>query len=220
MSSGASGVQQVLSDAERLVLKLEGLRKGGITGSSSMSNPSSFEDLRRAGATPADLQAMGYSQRQIEDYVNKNDQAAPGTVNRTVTTTTADSYRVGIEQGLTAEQAKVFAEVFGDYVTRANVAARNAAAGSNGIGFGADDYAGFQKAALREALDYARAHAEKTQQTSTNASKDASGSFWGTSRTVTVNLNIGGRTTPVNVTDQSQADALVRALQQAQAAQS
>lgn len=224
MSSGVSGVQQVLSDAERLVLKLEGLRKGGITGSSSMNNPSSFEDLRRAGATPADLQAMGYTQREIEDYVNKNDQAQPGTVNRTVTTTSADNYRVGIENGLTAEQAKVFAEVFSDYVTRANVAARGAAAGTGGVGFGVDEYAGFQKAALREALDYARTHAAQTQATA-SAQQGAGGSntssgFWGASRTVTVNLNIGGRTTPVNVTDQSQADALVRALQQAQAAQS
>ncbi len=63
--------------------------------------------------------------------------------------------------------------------------------------------------------------AEETAAAKKSSSGSSGTQFWGApNRTVTVNLNIGGKTTSVNAASQADADALVRALQEAAAAQS
>ena len=182
-----------------------------------MGNNGSYEDMRRAGVTAEQMKGMGYSSREIEDYVNKNDQAPPGTVNRTVTTSTTDNYSRGIELGLTSDQAKVFATALSDEITRANVEARGKAQATNGVAFGVDDYVSYQRQAETKALETARRSTAKDSEAST---KMVNSGFFASGRTVTVNLNINGKTTRIQVANQAAADDLVRALQEGAAAQS
>lgn len=219
MNDAAASINKVRSDAEKLADRLQNLKtqKIGDSFGNQSSGNGSYEDLRKAGVTPQQMQNMGYSAREIEDYVNRNDQAAPGTVNRTVTTSTTDNYSRGIELGLTSDQAKVFATALSDEITRANVEARGKAQATNGVAFGVDDYVSYQRQAETKALETARRSTAKDAAASTNM---VNSGFFASGRTVTVNLNINGKTTRVQVANQAAAEDLVRALQEGAAAQS
>jgi TP901 family phage tail tape measure protein len=219
MRSAAAEINKVRSDAEKLADRLQSLKNqelGDSFGNQSSGN-GTFEDLRKAGVTAEQMKNMGYSSREIEDYVTRSDQAAPGTVNRTVTTSTTDNYARGIELGLTSDQAKVFATALSDEITRANVEARGKAQATNGVAFGVDDYVSYQRQAETKALETAR---RSNQKDAANSTEMVNSNFYGSTRTVTVNLNINGKNTQVQVANQSAADALVRALQDAASAQS
>jgi hypothetical protein len=219
MRSAAAEINKVRSDAEKLADRLQSLKNqelGDSFGNQSSGN-GTFEDLRKAGVTAEQMKNMGYSSREIEDYVTRSDQAAPGTVNRTVTTSTTDNYARGIELGLTSDQAKVFATALSDEITRANVEARGKAQAPNGVAFGVDDYVSYQRQAETKALETAR---RSNQKDAANSTEMVNSNFYGSTRTVTVNLNINGKNTQVQVANQSAADALVRALQDAASAQS
>lgn len=219
MTTARAAINSVRSDAERLADQIQRIKSGNFGdghGGSSMSGANgSYEDMRRAGVTPEQMRNAGYSSREIEDYVNQNDKAPPGYVNRTVTTQSTDSYKIGIQRGLTSDQAKVFAERLGDEVERANAEARSRAGATLGLGFGAKEYGDLQKEAEDRAYEYARTH---TNAQTTAQAKDNVKDFYATGRTVTVNLNINGKNTPVRVIDQNAADDLVRALRDAEGA--
>lgn len=219
MRSAAAEINKVRSDAEKLADRLQALKtqKIGDSFGNQSSGNGTFDDLRKAGVTAEQMKNMGYSSREIEDYVTRSDQAAPGTVNRTVTTSTTDNYARGIELGLTSDQAKVFATALSDEITRANVEARGKAQATNGVAFGVDDYVSYQRQAETKALETAR---RSNQKDAANSTEMVNSNFYGSTRTVTVNLNINGKSTQVQVANQSAADALVRALQDAASAQS
>lgn len=214
MNTAAAEINKVRSDAEKLASRLQDLksqRLGDSFGNQSSGN-GSYEDLRRAGVTPDQMKNMGYSSREIEDFINRNDQAAPGTTSRTVTTSTTDNYTRGISLGLTSDQAKVFATALSDEITRANAEARGKAQATNGVAFGVDDYVAYQQMAEKKALETARRSTSKDAADSANM---VNSNFYGAGRTVTVNLTSNGKVTPVQVTNQAQADALLRALEEA-----
>ncbi len=218
MTTARAAIASVRSDAERLADQIEKIKTGKFGdgfGGSSMSNKGTYDDMRRAGVTPEQMRNAGYSSREIEDYINQNDKAAPGTVNRTVFTSTEDSYTKGISLGLDPDQAKVFAERLGYEVTKANADARGKAQATNGIAFGVDDYLNFQGAAVQKALEYAK---QFTKSQTTQQAKDNVKDFYSTGRSMTVNLNFGGKTIPVQVANQGAADDLIRALREAEAA--
>lgn len=219
MNTASQAIQRVRSDAERLADQIQRIKSGnfgdGFGGSSMGGANGTYEDMRRAGVTPEQMRNAGYSQREIEDYINRNDQSAPGFTNRTVTTQTTDSYKIGIQRGLTSDQAKVFAERLGDEVERANAEARSRAGATLGLGFGAKEYSDLQKEAEDKAYEYAKTH---TNAQTTQQAKDNVKDFYSTGRTVTVNLTINGKNTPVQVANQGAADDLVRALREAEAA--
>lgn len=219
MRSAAAEINKVRSDAEKLADRLQALKtqKIGDSFGNQSSGNGTFDDLRKAGVTAEQMKNMGYSSREIEEYVTRSDQATPGTVNRTVTTSTTDNYSRGIELGLTSDQAKVFATALSDEITRANVEARGKAQATNGVAFGVDDYVSYQRQAETKALETAR---RSNQKDAANSTEMVNSNFYGSTRTVTVNLNINGKNTQVQVANQSAADALVRALQDAASAQS
>lgn len=142
---------------------------------------------------------------------------ATNTVNRQVTNAGVNVYQEAINMGLNDAEAKKMVEINPYYVSKANAEAQRRAAGDGGLTFGADDYA----AVTREYLQLAAAEARRLVSEEARKNPTSTSNTWGPApKAVTVNINLNGRTTPVQVTDQSQADALVRALQQAQAAQS
>ena len=219
MRTAGSAVQKVLSDAERLANRLQALKGAGLGdnfGNQSMSGNGTYDDLRRAGVTPQQMAGMGYSQREIEDYVNNADKTAPGYTNRSVTSSGVNTYQMGVDAGLNDAEAKKLGEIYGYYAAKANTEAQRRAGGDMGLTFGGDDYA----AVTREYANLAIAEARRLV-AEENQKDGGSQNTWGPApKAVTVNININGRTTPVQVTDQSQADALARALQEALAAKS
>lgn len=213
MGDASVAVSKMRSDTEKLADRLKALKSGsqdGGFGNQSMSNNGTFEDMRRAGVTPADMQRMGYSAREIEDYVNRNDLAPPGTVNRTQATTTTDSYALGIYKGLTSDQAKVFAAQLGDEIIRANAEA-SGKAGAIGVSFGPKDYEALMAEAEKKAFEYAKANTNA--KTVEGATQTVGGNFHQASQQ-TININLGGTTRKVRVSDADSARALTDLLQQ------
>lgn len=216
MGTASNAVKKVRTEAEELADELENVKRGGATqSSSSMSTRATYEDLRKNGITPAQMQSMGYSAREIEDYMVGNDKAAPGMVNRQVTTSTVNSYSVGVQNGLNDAEAKKFADLYGYYIEKANAEAQ----GMRTLGSAEslrDQYWGLQQKALTDAL--AEAKRQVSDEARAAAGKPATQEgIWGApNRTVTVNLNLGGgRAESIKVSDQASADALVRALREA-----
>lgn len=218
MTTAGSAVQKLMTDAERLANRLQSLKNmplGGTHGNQSGGN-GSYDDLRKAGITGADMQRMGYSSREIEDYLTQNDKAPPGYVNRQVTSSGVNVYQEAINMGLNDAEAKKMVEINPYYVAKANAEAQRRAAGAGGLTFGGDDYAAVTREYLKAAADEARRLVSEESRKNGGA-----GATWGPApKAVTVNLTFNGRTTPVQVTDQAQADALARALQEALAAKS
>lgn len=217
MTTAGSAVQKVLTDAERLANRLQALKGAGLGdnfGNQSTSN-GTYDDLRRAGVTPQQMAGMGYSQREIEDYVNNADKAPQGYTNRSVTSSGVNTYQMGVDAGLNDAEAKKLGEIYGYYAAKANTEAQRRAGGDMGLTFGGDDYVAVTREYANLAIAEARRLvAEENQKNGTTAT-------WGPApKAVTVNININGRNTPVTVTDQSQADNLTRALQEALAAKS
>lgn len=217
MTTAGSAVQKVLSDAERLASRLQSLKNmplGGTHGNQSGGN-GSYDDLRKAGITGADMQRMGYSSREIEDYLTQNDKAPPGFVNRQVTSNAVNTYQMAVDNGLNDAEAKKFVELYPYYAAKANADAR----GMRSLGSAEslrNEYIAIVNNNAKQAMDEARRLVAEE-----NQKKGGAPNTWGPApKAVTVNLNINGRTTPVQVTDQAQADALARALQEALAAKS
>lgn len=230
MREAQAAVNKVRSDAEKLADRLEALKTNGIGPGSSMSGANgSFDDMRKAGVTPQQLQNAGYSAREIEDYMLGNDKTAPGIVNRAVTTSTVNSYSLGVQQGLNDEEAKKFAELYNYYAEKANAQARNMRTLGSAEAL-RDEYIGLQNAAIAEAVQAAKravaeanaaAKASSTNRQATESSTGQGGFSYGNRGVVTLRLvDSSGAATDVEMTSAAQADALVRALQQAKLAQS
>lgn len=214
---GASGdIRRVRTEADALQSRLQSLKNAGLGdnfGNQSTGN-GNFEALRRAGITGQDMQRMGYSAREIEDYLVQNDKAAPGTVNRQVTSSSVNLMQAGADAGLSPEGIRKLIEVYPYYAAAGNTESKRRAAGDMGLTFGGDDYA----AVTREYMD--KAIAEARRLASAEASKPASqggsdGSFWGGRRSVDINLTVNGHRGTVQVTDESQAEALLNLLEKA-----
>lgn len=230
MRDAQAAVNKVRSDAEKLADRLDALKTNGIGPGSSMSGANgSFDDMRKAGVTPQQLQNAGYSAREIEDYMLGNDKTAPGIVNRAVTTSTVNSYSLGVQQGLNDEEAKKFAELYNYYAEKANAQARNMRTLGSAEAL-RDEYIGLQNAAIAEAVQAAKravaeanaaAKASATNRQATESSTGQGGFSFGSRGVVTLRLvDSSGAATDVEMTSAAQADALVRALQQAKLAQS
>lgn len=217
MTTAGSAVQKVLTDAERLANRLQSLKGAGLGdtfGNQSTGN-GTFEELRRAGITGADMLRMGYSAREIEDYLSQNDKAAPGTVNRQVTSNGVNTYQMGIDAGLNDAEAKKLGEIYGYFAAKGNTEAQRRAAGDMGLTFGADDYT----AVTREYANLAIAEARRLVAEESQKNGGA-GATWGpaprnvTSTTYSVDLRLNGGTRTVQVADQASAQTLVAALQE------
>lgn len=142
-------------------------------------------------------------------------------MNRTVTTSGIDTYSLGVDRGLNDAEAKKFGEIYNYYVAAANTRSRGRAAGTLGLGFGVSDYLGEQEIAVQQAVAEAkRLVSDANRKEGKNGAGAGGDTFWGAPRAVTVNLNINGKITPVQVANQASADDLVRALQEGAAAQS
>ena len=223
MDDAAAAISKVRSDAEKLSDRLASLKNTNL-GAGGFGNQStgngSFEDLRKAGMTPEQMRNAGYSSREIEDYIVGNDRMPPGMVNRLTTTSSVNTYQAAIDAGLSDAEAKKVGDIYGYYVAKGNREAQQRAGGTMGLGFNSADYA----AVTRDMLNQAFAEAKRlvsAEADSKSGGKSGSPQFWGApNRAVTVHLNIGGRTTSINAASQDDADALVRALQTAAAAQS
>lgn len=219
MDDASAAISKVRSDAEKLADRLATLKNTNL-GAGGFGNQStgngSFEDLRRAGVTPEQMKNAGYSAREIEDYIVGNDKVAPGMVNRQVTSSSVNTYQAAINAGLTDAEAKKVGDIYPYYVAKANLQAQQQAGGTLGLGFSAADYAAITRDMLNQAFAEAkRLVSEEADAAKKSSSGSSSSQFWGAPRSYTVNLNVGGKTTAVQVTDQAQADALLRVLEQA-----
>ncbi|MDD2765016.1 MAG: phage tail tape measure protein [Opitutaceae bacterium] len=217
MAVASNAISKMRSDAERAADRLQALKSASLGdghGNQSTGN-GSYEDLRRAGVTSEQMRGMGYSAREIEDYVNKNDQAQPGFVNRTVTTSAIDTYSLGVEKGLNDAEAKKFGEIYNYYIAAANTRSRGRAAGTLGLGFGVSDYMGEQQIAVEQAVAEAKRLVSDANRKEGKAGAGGD-TFWGAPRSVTINLKgAGGKETRVQVANQAQADDLIQALREA-----
>lgn len=216
MAEASTAVRRVQTEADALQQRLASLKGAGLGdnfGNQSTGN-GNFEALRKAGITGQDMQRMGYSSREIEDYLTQNDKAAPGTVNRQVTSSSVNVMQMGADAGLSPEEIRKLIEVYPYFAAAANTESKKRAAGDGGLTFGGDDYAAVTREYADKAIAEARRLAQADKQPG-GSNQGGSAGFWGGPRSVTVNLNLGGRQTQVEVTDQSQADALLRVLEQA-----
>lgn len=216
MSAASGAIAKVRSDAEKLADELDNVKRAGATQtSSSMGTNAAYDDLRKANVTPAQMQSMGFSAREIEDYIVGNDKAAPGIVNRQVTTSSINSYSVGVQNGLNDAEAKRFADLYGYYIEKANAEAQ----GMRTLGSAEslrDQYWGLQQKALTDALAEAKRQVSNEARAAAGKPATQEGIWGAPNRTVTVNLNLGGgRAESIRVSDQASADALVRALREA-----
>lgn len=215
MRSASTAVSSMRTQAERLADELQAVKTAGLQAGNSMSSGATYDDLRKSGITPAQMQSMGYSAREIEDYIVGNDKAAPGIVNRQVATSSINSYSVGVQNGLNDAEAKKFADLYGYYIEKANAEAASQAGGTLGLGFGADQYWGLQKKALTDALAEARRQVSDEARAARGKTTSQNG-FWGEpNRAVTVHLILGGRQTTVTMYDQQSANDLLRVLEEA-----
>ncbi len=216
MNEAGGAVQKVLTDAERLADRLQKLKGAGLGdnyGNQSKGN-GTYEDLRKAGVTPEQMKGMGYSSREIEDYIVGNDKVAPGMVNRLVTTSSVNTYQASIDAGLTDAEAKKVGEIYAYYVAKGNTEAQQRAGGTMGLGFNSADYA----AVTRDMLAQAMAEAKRLVAAEAKAADKSGGGgapqFWGApNRGVTLTLNVGGSSSQINFSDQASHDAIVRLLQ-------
>lgn len=222
MSAASSSISRMRSDAERLADQLASLKTPGIQTGSSMSGANgTYEDMRRAGVTPAQLQNAGYSAREIEDYALGNDRAMPGYVNRVVSTSSVNSYSLGVQRGLNDEEAKKFAEIYNFYAEQANLKARNMRTLGSAESL-RDEYIGLQNAAIEEALAAAKQavgqEALAARKASQQSGVETGGGFQFGNRgnnVITLRLvDTSNNVSNINLSDAESADALVRALQQ------
>lgn len=213
MANASAAITKVRSEAERLSDRLQSLKTSNLGdnfGNQSMGGNGTYEDLRKAGVTPQQMQSMGYSQREIEDYLNGNDKLPSGFTNRTVTSSAVNTDWIAAQNGLSRDEAAKLKEIYGYYVQQANVDAAGRAAGSQGLLFSTSDYAAVTREYEQKAVAEARrlVAAEQSKSSSGDSAVSNRGAY-------TVNLNFGGRMYPVQVTDQANAQALVAALEQA-----
>lgn len=212
MANASAAITKVRSEAERLSDRLQSLKGAGLGdnfGNQSSGN-GTYDDLRKAGVTPQQMQSMGYSSREIEDYINGNDKLPSGFTNRTVTSSTVNTDWIAAQNGLNRDEAAKLKEIYGYYVQQANVDAAGRAAGSQGLLFNTGDYAAVTREYEQKAVAEAKrlVAAEQSKTTNGDATVSNRGSY-------TVNLAFGGRMYPVQVTDQANAQSLVAALEQA-----
>lgn len=216
MNEAGGAVQKVLTDAERLTDRLQKLKDAGLGaghGNQSGGN-GSYDDLRKAGITDADMQRMGYSAREIEDYLVQNDKAPPGMVNRQVTTSSVNTYQMGIDAGLSDAEAKKLGEIYGYYAAKANTEAQRQAGGGMSLAFGADDYAAVTRDFANQAIAEAKRLVAAEAKTADKSGGGGAPQFWGApNRGVTLTLNVGGSSSKINFADQASHDAIVRLLQ-------
>ena len=231
MATGSSAINKMRSDAERLSDRLQSLKGAGLGdnfGNQSMGNNGSYDDMRRAGVTPQQMQSMGYSSREIEDYINGNDKLPSNFTNRTVTSTAVNTDFIAAKNGLTAEEAAKLKEIYGYFVEQANVDAAGRAAGSQGLLFNTSDYAAvtreYEAKAVAEAKRLiAEEKAAAAKSSGGTSSNPANGFQFGNpgSKSITVNIKkADGKTTQLQVADQASADTLARFLQSELSAQS
>ncbi len=218
MDGASSDIRRVRTEADQLQSRLQNLKGAGLGdnfGNQSGGN-GTYDDLRKAGVTGQDMQRMGYSQREIEDYLTQNDKAAPGTVNRQVTSSGVNTYQMAVSAGLNDAEAKRFGELYGYYAAQANRQAQAQAGGTLGLAFNGQDYA----AITRDFANQAMAEARRQIAEEAAAGKGGQGAqannpgVWGAPvRTVNYNLTINGNTTQLRMADQQSADDLTRILQ-------
>ncbi|MBS0354018.1 MAG: tape measure protein [Proteobacteria bacterium] len=227
MATGSNAVNKMRSDAERLADRLASLKTAGLSdthGNQSMGGNGTYDDLRKAGVTPQQMQSMGYSSREIEDYINGNDRAAPGFTNRTVTSSAVNTDFIAAKNGLSAEEAAKLKEIYGYFVEQANVDAAGRAAGSQGLLFSTSDYAAvtreYEDKAVREAkrliaLEKATASNSSASNTSSSAGNGFQFGTPGIQRTVRIEIADRSQTSTATVLDDGSAEAIIRALQTA-----
>ena len=214
---GASGsIRRVKTEADALqdaLTRIKTQRLGDDNRVGSMDNPGTFEDMRRAGVTPEQMRNAGYSSRQIEDYLTQNDKAAPGMVNRQVTSSGVNTYQMAVSAGLNDAEAKRFGELYPYFAAQANKQAQAQAGGTLGLAFNAQDYAAITRDFANQAMQEARRQISAEAQKSGGAGGSNPGVWGAPVRTVNFNLTVNGNTTQLRMADQESADNLARLLE-------
>jgi len=123
-----------------------------------------------------------------------------------VLTVGPDLNSLAAQHTATPEQAQMFGQLFAYYYNKARADGRYSSSLS-----GFNSRAAEEGAALETAAEVQRRSRSKA---GSSPPPDAA-PFWGSRNSYTVNLNLGGKSTPIKVTDQASADALLRVLEEA-----
>ncbi|MBS0353706.1 MAG: phage tail tape measure protein [Proteobacteria bacterium] len=222
MNDAAGAIRSTRTEAEALQQRLQSLKGAGLGdtfGNQSTGN-GTYDDLRKAGVTPQQMQSMGYSSREIEDYINGNDKLPSGFTNRTVTSSTVNTDWIAAQNGLSRDEAAKLREIYGYYVQQANVDAAGRAGGSQGLLFNTSDYAAVTREYEQKAVAEARrlVAAENQKSSTVSAATPGSGSSSQVLGVYRLELNINGRPSSINLADQASVSALMSALETAQLA--
>jgi hypothetical protein len=194
-------------------------RSGGSASKSADGNNRVADSLDRvsssAGSARESLSsyqqmvAKGMSQSEIQNKLsdqNTNDvEKSAGVVKRNVTTDTIDWRTEALRKGATSEQADAVAQSIGDKITVEMDQVRQSYQGASST----DPYG--YRLAINGAYEQAfTAAMQEAQSAPAQAAKP--------STATTVNINLAGRSTPVNVASQGDADALTGLLKQLETA--
>ncbi|MDD3325643.1 MAG: tape measure protein [Zoogloea sp.] len=178
-----------------------------------------MQDLGTTGVEAAEKTADAW-EGATQSVRRFNDEAGKGEFSTNtrgeVITTGTDVQRLAAQNSTSPEGAKLFEELFTYYFNK-EVADPQNRSSTMGVAYGA---------AEAKAIEAARAEAQRrAQQTSGSSSAktntaSSNGNYWGTPRPVVMNVTISGRQSTFSASSQTDAEKIVRALQEALAAQS
>ena len=179
------GLNEAAAASERLNGSLRNRPEGGASSS--------------VGATTAAERAS----HEMNGNLSAEERAL-NIVKRPVSADTAQNESIARQAGLRGDDVKHFAEVFGDILNdkMADWRASGAERSITGTTQYREGYTSAFNAAVREAASQARRGGSSERATEQG-------------KTVTVNLNVGGRSTAITVADDRSAQALVEALKRA-----
>ena len=144
--------------------------------------------------------------------------AADGTETRGFRQGSVDTYAIATENGLNDAEAKRFAEVYQEFLAKANAEVRSRAAGTQGLGFGPKEYADIISFYTQRALEQAKMDVNTPGASASSGAGAGQASALGMGQIVKtvyqVDLRTNAGTQTVSVSDQPSVDALLKTLQE------
>lgn len=144
--------------------------------------------------------------------------AADGTETRGFRQGAVDTYAIAAENGLNDAEAKRFAEVYQEFLAKANAEVRSRAAGTQGLGFGPKEYADIISYYTQRALEQAKMDVNTPGASASSSAGAGQASALGMGQIVKtvyqVDLRTNAGTQTVTVADQPSVDALLKTLQE------
>ena len=204
-------------EAEKYDLVAERMRKLDYETNELAAGYGGLSESANQAATSADRAAQSYDglASSIRDASKAKGEFSTNTRGEVITAST-DVRRLAIQNSTSPEGAKLFEELFTYYFNKELADPQNRSS-ATGVAYGA---------AEAKAIEAARAEAQRrAQQTSGSSSvktnsAGSNGNYWGTPHPVVMNVTISGRQRTFSASSQTDAEKIVRALQEAQAAQS